>query len=207
MADHYYSKTPTSAHQFAQIPYSYRGHSLTFETDSGVFSRTEIDQGSDILLNALPTDMQGEVLDMGCGYGVIGIAVCKNQKDCTLTMVDVNERAVELSKRNAERNGLSATCFQSDGYQSVALSPYEYILQNPPIRAGKAVIYQMFADASLRLSETGSLWLVIRKQQGAPSAKTYLQTLFADVSVVEKKHGFWIFRCQTPTQNATSEEL
>lgn len=196
--DHYYTAAPQSAHKPAQVSFDYRGHSLTFATDSGVFSRTELDRGTEVLLDALPETVAGSVLDMGCGYGVIGVAVGKQWPGTQITMADINQRACSLSRDNARANGVQAEVLESDGYEKVMDRRYDLILQNPPIRAGKAVIYKMFADASHCLNPDGELWLVIRKQQGAPSAMTYLKTLFETVEAVEKKSGFWIMRCAQP---------
>lgn len=196
--DHYYTQAPQSAHKPGQVNMEYRGRALRFETDSGVFSRTELDRGTEVLLNALPETLRGRVLDMGCGWGVIGVAVGSLWPDTSVTMADINQRACDLARRNAQQNGVSARVIQSDGYAALDESGYDWILQNPPIRAGKAVIYQMFADASRRLLPGGSLWLVIRKQQGAPSAINHLHTLFSCVETVEKKSGFWVIRCAEP---------
>lgn len=196
--DHYYTADPTSAHKPCTVAFAYRGHALTFETDSGVFSRTELDRGTEVLLEALPDELHGSVLDMGCGYGAIGVAVGKAFAGCRVTMADVNRRAVGLAEQNARRNGVNARVVESDGYAALRKERYDLILQNPPIRAGKAVIYRMFADAARCLTPGGSLWLVIRKQQGAPSAIAYLRTLYETVETPEKKSGFWIIRCQQP---------
>ena len=199
MTDHYFTREPRSVHQPARVDFSYRGHPLVFLTDSGVFSRFEVDQGTALLLNVLPDSLSGEVLDMGCGYGVIGVCVGKAWPGCAVTMADVNERAVDLASQNAARNGVKAQALQSDGYAEIPVErSFDLILQNPPIRAGKPVIYAMFADGAKRLAPSGALWLVIRRQQGAPSAVTYLRTLFGDVSAVEKKGGYWVLRCQSP---------
>ena len=183
--DHYYTSAPASAHKPAKVTVTYRGHTLVFDTDSGVFSRTELDRGTEVLLDALPEELFGRVLDMGCGWGVMGVAVAKHWPGTQITMADINQRACSLAEENARKNGVS-----------------DLILQNPPIRAGKAVIYQMFADAAKCLAPDGELWLVIRKQQGAPSAITYLRTLYRDVEAVEKKSGFWVLRCRDVIENA-----
>ena len=203
--DHYYTSAPTSAHKTAYVDMEYRGHALRFETDSGVFSRTELDRGTEVLLDALPETVSGSVLDMGCGWGVIGVAIGKHWPDTVITMADINQRACDLSRKNAAAAGVEATVIESDGYEKVLGHTYDLILQNPPIRAGKAVIYKMFADASACLHADGELWLVIRKQQGAPSAITYLKTLFEDVDTVEKKSGFWIIRCRQPIKTTEDE--
>jgi len=202
--DHYYSAQPQSAHRYATVSFVYRGHTLAFETDSGVFSRTEIDQGTEILLNTLPENVSGSVLDMGCGYGVIGTAVGANWPGCTVTMSDINERAAELSRKNALANHVQAEVLSGNGFETVCGRTFDLILQNPPISAGKAVIYQMFAEAASSLAENGEYRIVIRKQQGAPSAQTYLQTLFETVTLVERKSGYWILACEKPL--CTKEE-
>ena len=202
MPDHYYTPDPQSAHNPAHIYFTYRGHPLTFLTDSGVFSRSEVDKGTELLLNTLPETFSGTVLDMGCGYGAIGVSVGKAWPDCRVTMADVNARAVGLADQNARQNGVKAAVLESDGYAALPTEPsFDLILQNPPIRAGKAVIYAMFADGAKRLAEVGAFWLVIRKQQGAASAMTFLSTLFEAVQVVEKKGGYWVICCTKPKGN------
>lgn len=201
MPDHYYTQTPASAHKPGQVDFLWRGEKLVFETDSGVFSRTEIDKGTEILLNALPEELSGSLLDLGCGYGVIGVTLGRRYPGLSVMMSDVNERAVELSRRNAQRSGVQAQVMQSDGYASIPFRRYDWILQNPPIRAGKSVIYAMFAEGARRLEPNGALWLVIRKQQGAESAAAYLKTLFGQVEAVTKKGGYWVLRCAQPVEN------
>ncbi len=198
MSDHYYTSLPQSEHRPARFSFSYRGHTLVFDTDSGVFSRLGIDKGTELLLDSLPESLQGAVLDMGCGYGVIGCAVAKAFPACRLTLADINQRAVALADANAKQNGLQLKTLVSDGFAALQGERFDWILQNPPIRAGKQMIYAMFADAAKALLPTGALWLVIRKQQGAPSAIRYLEQLFAQVDIPEKKAGYWILRCSQP---------
>ena len=203
--DHYYTAIPTSAHKPGQVKWVYRGRELCFATDSGVFSRTELDRGTEVLLEALPAELSGPVLDMGCGYGAIGVAVGAHWHGTDITMADVNQRACALARENAAANGVRARVLESDGYERVLGTRYAFILQNPPIRAGKAIIYRMFADAAQSLLPGGELWVVIRKQQGAPSAMTYLRTLYARVDAVEKKSGFWVLRCAEPLECAQED--
>ena len=112
----------------------------------------------------------------------------------------VVERALELAGKNAQRNGVAAETYLSDGLENVPGS-FDFILTNPPIRAGKQVIYKMFADSAERLNENGQLYLVIRKQQGAESALKYLKTVFGQVETVEKSGGFWVIRCRGGKQD------
>lgn len=193
MPDHYFSQNPESAHRPCECQFAYRGHGLTFETDAGVFSRDGVDKGTELLLSALP-DLAGDVLDLGCGWGALGISAASAYPGVRVTMADINSRAVELSQKNVRRNSVSARVLMSDGFSELCGEKFSYILTNPPIRAGKQVIYGMFAKSAEHLLPGGSLYLVIRKQQGAPSALSYLNTIYAKTQVVSRGGGFWVIR-------------
>lgn len=165
MAEQYFTADPTCESKQVPCSFVYRGHGLNFMTDAGVFSKGELDTGTRLLLDALP-DVYGDVLDLGCGWGAIGVAVKKKYPAAHVTMVDVNRRALELCRFNAVRNGITAECLESDGMAEVMERTFDFIITNPPIRASKPVIYRMFADAASRLNPGGALYLVIRKQQG-----------------------------------------
>ena len=192
MTDQYFAKRPSAESRPVDTEFAYRGHTLRLTTDSGVFSRGEVDEGSALLLNSLPA-LTGRVLDLGCGAGVIGVSVGKAYP-IELVQSDVNERALALTRENLKRNGVAGTVVESDGFAALE-GLFDTILTNPPIRAGKAVIYRLFAEARDHLKEGGALYLVIRKQQGAESAKKYLETLFTSVEMIERKKGFWVLRC------------
>ena len=194
MNDHYYTREPRSESRPAECAFTYRGIPLVFRTDAGVFSRGEVDTGTRLLLEALPEEMSGDVLDLGCGWGVIGIAIARKWPEARVTMADVNVRALALSRENAERNRAKAECVESDGMAALAGHAFDAVVTNPPIRAGKQVIYGMFADAAKSLRPGGSLYLVIRKQQGAESCMKYLQTLFENVETLEKSGGFRVLK-------------
>ena len=198
MPDHYFTPSPASGHEPVWLDTNYRGVALRFETDRGVFSRLELDRGTEILLNALPREIRGNVLDMGCGYGALGVSLARANPGCTLTMADINERAVSLAVENAKRNGVAAETLASDGFSALAGRRFDLIVSNPPIRAGKKVIYRMFADSAGALNENGALMIVIRKQQGAPSARAYLETLFSAVTMPFREAGYWVLRCERP---------
>ena len=194
MNDHYYTRVPQSESRPVGCEYTFRGIPLSFQTDAGVFSKGEVDTGTRLLLEALPEEMQGEILDLGCGWGIIGIAVARKWPDCRVTMADVNTRALELSRENARRNGVEVCCVESDGMAALEGSVFDAVITNPPIRAGKQVIYRMFADAAKSLKPGGALYLVIRKQQGAESCVKYLQTIFCRVDRLDRSGGFWVIR-------------
>lgn len=194
MNDHYYTRVPQSESKPVGCEYTYRGVALTFQTDAGVFSKGEVDTGTRLLLEALPEEMSGEILDLGCGWGVIGISIAKKWPGTRVTMADVNTRALDLSRENAKRNGAEVTCVESDGMAELAEKTFDAVVTNPPIRAGKQVIYRMFADAAARLKPGGALYLVIRKQQGAESCMKYLQTIYDTVEKLDKSGGFWVIK-------------
>ncbi len=194
MNDHYYTRTPQSASRPAECSYEYRGVPLTFQTDAGVFSRGEVDTGTRLLLEALPEEMRGEILDLGCGWGVIGISIARKWPETRVTLADVNTRALSLSRENAKKNRAEVICAESDGMAAFTGKAFDAIVTNPPIRAGKQVIYKMFADAAGCLKPSGALYLVIRKQQGAESCVRYLQTLYGNVEKLDRSGGFWVLK-------------
>ena len=197
MTQHYYSENPNIAHDEKQVIYEVMGNEFRCITDAGVFSRDGLDMGTRIMLEAMP-EMRGRVLDLGCGWGPVGLAVGKKYPDTEIVMTDINLRAVETAEKNLKANGVkNAKAIQGDGYENVECK-FDFILLNPPIRTGKNVIYGMFSDARNYLSESGALYIVIRKQQGAESAEKYLNTIFDDVERISREKGYWVIRCAQP---------
>lgn len=201
MNDHYYTTSPESAHHYLPCTWQYRGKEMQFQTDAGVFSKGEVDFGTKVLLHALPERLTGRVLDLGCGWGCVGVTVGKTWPETDVVMCDVNERALGLALENAKRNGVKAEGYLSDGLEQVPGS-FRCIITNPPIRAGKQVIYRLFAQSAAALAEDGEMYIVIRKQQGAESAIKYLKTLFDQVETVDKSGGFWVIRCEGGKKDA-----
>ena len=145
------------------------GKKFVFLTDNGVFSKDGLDFGSRLLLESIPLDeVGGKILDMGCGYGVFGIVLGKTI-DAEIDMVDVNKRALHLSERNIEENHVNdISVFESDCYSNISFK-YTSIITNPPIRAGKKVVYDIVMNAKNYLLDNGKLFIVVRKEQGAKS--------------------------------------
>ena len=192
--DHYYTRDPQSLSNPVSCAWTYRGIPLVFQTDAGVFSKGEVDTGTRLLLEALPETMAGDVLDLGCGWGVIGISIARKWPECRVTLADVNLRALDLSRENAKKNQAEVICLESDGMSALMGKTFDAVVTNPPIRAGKQVIYRMFADAAKSLNPGGALYLVIRKQQGAESCVSYLKTLYREVEKLDRSGGFWVIR-------------
>ncbi len=166
---------------------------LNMITDNGVFSKSKLDFGTRLLLENLPLEeIHDSILDVGCGYGVIGIYLAKNIS-CQVDMCDVNRRALHLAKTNAKNNQVSVHVFESDGYQNVT-SKYQTIITNPPIRAGKEVVYRILFGAKEHLVPGGNLFCVIHKDQGAKSTISALKESY-NVTILEKSKGFFVIKC------------
>ena len=190
---HYFSKHQTKESNPQIVEYTYKNKHFKFETDTGVFSKDHVDNATNLLLNNVSIVNNQNVLDLGCGYGVIGIALA-SYYNIDLTMIDVNERAINLAKKNAKEYQITAKILVSDGFEKINQT-FNHIVSNPPIRIGKEKLYQLFLNAKSHLKPQGILWLVIHKKHGALSAIKYLNTLF-DVKVVAKDKGFHVLACQ-----------
>jgi len=203
LTEHYYTASPTGAHHPARlsVPLDAPGgvRTLLFETDAGVFSRGELDAGTALLLKTalkhLAERPAGTLLDLGCGWGALGVCVGAARPEIEITLSDVNARAVGLARRNAEANGVTATAVQSDGFERLA-GFYDIIVSNPPIRAGKDTLHRLLDEARAHLTPGGTMLLVWRKRQGAPSAKAWLAERFAEVETAARSGGYWVLRCQ-----------
>jgi 16S rRNA (guanine1207-N2)-methyltransferase len=195
MSNYYYSESPDAKHDRRQHAAELRGMSFKFMTDAGVFSKAGVDYGSQVLINSLILQKNERVLDVGCGYGPIGLTAARLAPEGHVTMIDINERAVALAQENARLNGITnVDILQSDVYSAVAERSFTAILTNPPIRAGKSVVHQIFEEGYQLLESGGSMWVVIQKKQGAPSAEAKLESLFGEVQEVTKDKGYRIFR-------------
>lgn len=161
---------------------------LTLITDNGVFSKKGLDFGTRTLLETID-NVSGQVLDFGCGYGPIGIYL-KKTYDVEVDAVDINERAMNLAKKNAELNKTNINIFKSNIYENVN-EKYDYIVTNPPIRVGKKILYQILFEAKEHLNVNGELWLVIHKDQGAKSLVKDLEKEYK-VEIKNKNKGFYI---------------
>lgn len=195
MAEHYYTAEPTSRHEEHVFTLEEAGRQLKFVTDAGVFSKTKLDTGTALLLKALPDAFEGRALDLGCGWGPVAVTMSARWPKAQIVLCDINERAVMLAQENLRRNGFAADAHQGDGLDAVE-GQFDLIAVNPPIRAGKATVYKLFAQSAERLNAGGSLYVVMRKQQGAESAEKELKGLFASVSTVERGSGFRVFLCR-----------
>lgn len=167
---------------------------FTFITDNGVFSKKGLDFGTRTLLETLPDYIQGDVLDIGCGYGPIGIYL-KSKYEVSVDMIDINLRSLKLATKNAKLNNVNVSIFESDAFNNVD-KKYDYIITNPPIRVGKEKLYNIIFGSMEHLKEKGELWFVINKNQGAKSMLTDLNNKYR-AEVVEKNKSFFIICVHT----------
>ena len=196
MSEHYYSKDPKVKSQPKELAVTLRQQSFRFHTDAGVFSKGDVDFGSKLLAESfVMPEVEGDVLDVGCGYGPIGLSIAASFPNRKIHMVDVNERALLLSAKNAEINGiLNVEIYSSDALKDVAGAEFSAILTNPPIRAGKKTVFSFYDGAFSRLQVGGELWVVIQKKQGAPSTIHHLEKIFGNAETIVKKKGYHIIR-------------
>ena len=188
----YLAENPDAEHDIHELKVQLLGQKMTFLTDAGVFSKKMIDYGSQALLKCLDFHKQESVLDVGCGYGTLGLTLVK-AKEVEATLVDINQRALDLARQNAERNQVLATIFQSNIYQNVE-GRFHHIISNPPIRAGKQIVHEVITGSYTHLLDGGDLTIVIQKKQGAPSAKAKMEDVFGNCEILKKDKGYYILR-------------
>lgn len=194
--EHYFTNNENLKSEIRTLTYSYNDHEFLFLSDNGVFSKDKLDFGSRLLLETFlknETRRDLEILDVGCGYGLIGITV-SYCLDSFVSMCDINKRALHLASRNIEKNKIRGETIESNIYENITRK-YDVIITNPPIRAGKEVVSKILIDAKNHLKEKGNLWFVIRKDQGAKSFQKMLSE-FAKVEIVEKSKGFYITKAE-----------
>ena len=193
---HYFVNDKSLAHKPRTIKYQINGKMFELDSDIGVFSKNELDYGSKLLIETLlPIPFKGKMLDIGCGIGPIGLTLAFYNPLLYLTCSDINTRALSLCEKNARKLQLSqrVTCLQSDIYVEIE-GLYDSIVSNPPIRAGKKVTYAIYVGAKSHLIDGGSLYVVVRKAQGALSVKAYLEEVFGNSEVLERSKGYYILK-------------
>ena len=195
MGSHYFKNDGNVKSEERLIRFHFRGKLFELFSDNGVFSKNGLVEGSNILIEyILKLPLNGRLLDMGCGYGPIGLTLATFFENSFVDMFDINERAVNLARKNQEKLGIkNVEIGVSDGFKNVK-NEYNFIFINPPIRAGKQVIYKMFEDSFASLCNDGKLVIVIRKSHGAPSAQKKLIEIFGNCEIKEKNKGYYILQ-------------
>ena len=191
---HYFTDNSSLRSNPKEFAYSFDNEKFIFTTDVGVFSKGEVDFGSELLIkNVYKKDLGNKCLDLGSGYGPVGIIVKRFNPYINMDAVDVNSRATELTKLNADINKTEVTVYLCDDITTLN-NRYDTILLNPPIRAGKKIIYDLYEKSHSILNDNGSLYIVIRKKQGADTSYVKLKDIFNKVDVIAKSKGYEIIQ-------------
>ncbi len=194
--EHYFTNNQNLKSELRTIIFKHQDESLVFYSDNGVFSKDKLDFGSSLLLDTYFKNNKSKnlkLLDVGCGYGFLGISIAKflNYK---VTLCDINKRALHLTSKNLTENKVEAEVIESNVYENIK-DKYDVIITNPPIRAGKEIVYQILDEARFHLNDDGELWFVIRKDQGAKSTIKHLAEYY-NCEILEKSKGFYIIRAK-----------
>lgn len=202
MAEHYYTSNPTVGHEEIAFETTLRGITLKLRSDAGVFSKNRIDTGTKLLVESLrfPAEVR-QVLDLGCGYGPIGLTVARLLPQATVYLSDINERAVALAQSNAQMNRIENVRIEvGEGFAPFGKEQFDMIVTNPPIRTGKQVIYTMIEEGFRRLNPEGWFVAVVATKQGAKSYERKLEEVFGNVTEWEKGSGYRVVASRKSNQ-------
>ncbi len=197
MSHQYFEDNTNLEHDLKQYTTEILDTKVHFETDKGVFSRDGLDFGTRVMLEAIDFDSlpEGDILDLGAGYGPVGVIVGKRLPGRHILGVDVSERAIDLAKKNASANQVANVDFMvSNAYESIDQRDFAAILTNPPVRAGKETVHHFMSEAIHYLKPGGEIYVVLQKKQGAPSALKKLEEVFGNVEEIERRKGYWILK-------------
>ncbi len=190
---HYYLNDEKLNHEIRRIKFTINQYDIYLDTDRGVFSRDQLDFGSRVLLENIDfNDSYKTIIDMGCGYGPMGIFAAKNCPNAKVIMADVNERAVDLASKNTAINQVDNTVVKVSFLFENIDEKADLIMSNPPIRAGKQTVFKLYEEACAHLNSGGVFYAVIQKKQGAPSSVKKLEELFDNCEVIAKEKGYWV---------------
>lgn len=197
MTSHYFTNDSKLNDELNLIEEVINGNKYRFYTDGGVFSKKRVDFGSLLLIESLLKDLKTEdnFLDLGCGYGPIGIVIKKQFPEMDVHLTDINEKAVLLANKNSELNKVKTKCYSSKGFENITEN-FAVISLNPPIRAGKKAVFELYKSAHQNLITGGNFWIVIRKKHGAFSHLEYLKKLFKKTEIIRKNKGYFVIYLQ-----------
>ncbi len=205
-AEHYFVEQPDVRSEPRQIQAQVRWQKLVFTTDRGVFSREKVDRGSRMLIETAQASEGDEILDLGCGWGLMGIVAARTWPDAKVTMVDLNERACDLARANATANDagqVEIVC--GDAVETLADRSFDAILCNPPVSAGRVAVLRLMDYAAGHLKPGGAFWMVAATRKGAKSLAKRLAERFECVEEVALGSGFRVYKATEPTQGGTEQ--
>lgn len=195
--EHYFIEKEHNKEDFFEISQKFLDKIYYFKSCDSIFSKDCVDYGTYVLINTVlkTQNLTGKVLDMGCGYGVIGIVLADNYKSANFLLADINQTAVDLSKQNIKKNNIKNIydVVKSDCYQNIN-DTFDYVITNPPIRAGKQTLLNILLGAYDKLNDNGSLIFVIKKKHGADSVRKKLAEIFKKVEILKRDSGYYIIK-------------
>lgn len=198
MSEHYFTRNPAAPHRPLLVRFSLGSTQVLLRTDRGVFSYRHVDPGTRLLAEAFVPDGARRVVDLGAGYGALGLMLAARFPELSVVMVEINERAARLCRHNAEQNGLAAAVVIGDGLSAFSSESFDAVVTNPPVRAGRGVIYRWMEEVARVLARGGSFWMVVRTRQGAATLAEAAESRVGPVELVERGGGYRVFRARKP---------
>ena len=195
--DHYFSEKQNSSFDPFTIPVTLGKETYQLYSAGGVFSHKHLDKGTEALITYADKSTLGKdskILDLGCGYGVVGIALLLEEPAREVWFVDTNKRAVALTNMNLDALNLKGTALKSDVFSALNEETFDHILTNPPYAAGREVCFAFIDQSYEHLRSGGSLQLVCRRRKGGDVLEKHMEETFGNVEVVGQKGGFRIYR-------------
>jgi len=194
MVDHYFSRKPSSERRLYEIRYIINGKNFVFLSSSSVFSSKKIDYGTDLLVRFMALKNGDRILDMGSGYGPVGVVAAHNNPKSEVVMVEINERAASLAKKNLKLNKIrNAKVVCGDFFTPLKEEKFDVILMNPPIAIGLRKIFEVIEESKKYLNPDGSLQVVARHNKGGSRIKEMMQSVFGNVEELAKAGGFRVY--------------
>lgn len=196
--EHYFIEKAHKKEDFFTFTENILGQDYVFKSCDDVFSKDRVDYGTKVLIETVAKnfDLSNKVLDIGCGYGPIAIVLASKFKNASFTLTDINNTAIMLSTENVQKNNIQNVekIYKSDGYEKVQ-GCFDYIVTNPPIKAGKQNLLNILVGAYEHLVTDGKLIFVIKKKHGEDSIKKHLQTIYKNVEILKRDSGYYILCC------------
>lgn len=193
-SDHYFAAHPKSKLKLGIVRTNLRGKPFEFLTSSGVFSKRRVDLGTRLLIESMVLPGKGCVLDVGCGYGAVGIAVATFNAHLNVIMVDMNERAVWLARQNIELNDVgNAEVRHGYLYEPVKDLSFNLVLSNPPVRAGMETVKAIIVEAPGYMADKALFKMVIKSKIGGKRLRTILEEAFGNSEILARKSGYRVF--------------
>lgn len=197
MTDHYFAREPASRQRPIEVSAEIRGRVFRFRSAGGVFSAARVDPGTSLLAETMEIRPADRVLDLGCGYGVLGVVAAALAPQGRAVLLDRNARAAQLARDNIALNGIAnAHVVLADGPDALADERFDLVVTNPPVHAGNRAVFAFIEGAREKLRPGGAFYLVGRMRRGVATFARHMEETFGGVVEVEKESGYRVYRSQ-----------